>query len=108
MPRNKIEEKAYQKECSIGVLLQELRDFQIRHTSIPNEIHVIRYSRDRVPNPGYEIAGIGPHDTTDNNLCIRDTVKLKTHGLFRATIETIVKVTDKRIIVELPNKQSPP
>ena len=106
MPRTKIEEEAYQKERSLDVLLQELRDLQIRHTSILNEIHTIRYSRDRTPNLGYALAGIGPRDTTDNNLHIGDTVKLKNYRRFRATTGKIVKITDKRVIVELPSGQT--
>jgi len=106
MPRTEIEEEAYQKERSLDVLLQELRDLQIRHTSILNEIHTIRYSRDRTPNLGYALAGIGPRDTTDNNLHIGDTVKLKNYRRFRATTGKIVKITDKRVIVELPSGQT--
>ena len=95
MPRTETEEKDYQRERSLDVLLQELRDLQIRHTSILNEIHTIRYNMDRTPNPGYTFLGIGPRDTTDNNLRIGDTVKLKTCGCFSATTGKIVKVTTR-------------
>ena len=60
----------------------------------------------QTPNLGYELAGIGPRDTTDNNLRIGDAVNLKNYGRFRATTGKIVKVTDKRVIVELPNRQT--
>ena len=106
MPRTKTEEEDYQKERSIDVLLQVLRDLQIKSTSILHDLHIIRFSRDRAPNPGYEIAGIGPCDTTNNNLRIGDTIKLTTYGRFRATTGKIVKVTDKRVIVELPSRQT--
>ena len=90
MPRTELEEDDYQNERRIDVLLQELRELQIKSTSILNDLHILRFLRDRAPNPSYEIAGIGPRDTTDNNLRIRDTAKLKTYGRFRATTRKIV------------------
>ena len=106
MPRTETEEKDYQRERRLDVLLQELKDLQLTHTRILSKIHTIRFDIDRTPNPGYAFLGIGPRDTTDNNLRIGDMVKLETYGRFRATTGKIIKVTDKRVIVELPNGQT--
>ena len=88
------------------MLLDELRDLQLSHTRILNDIRHIRSGINRTPDPGYTVAGISPQDTKDNHLRIGDTVKLKTYGKFRATTGKIVKVTAKRVIVELPNGQT--
>ena len=106
LPRTEQEEQDYQRERSLDVLLDELRDLQLSHTRILNDIRHIRSDIDRTPDPGYAIAGISPRDTTDNHLRIGDTVKLKTYRNFRATTRKIVKVTAKRVIVELPNGQT--
>jgi len=107
-PRTEQEEQDYQRERNllVDVLLDELKDLQLSQVRIINDIYHIRSDADRTPDPGPTVAGTSPQDTKDDHLRIGDTVKLKTHGKFRATTGKIVKVTAKRVIVELPNGQT--
>ena len=103
------EERDQQRERNllVDVLLDELKNLQLSQVRIINDIYHIRRSGvDRTPDPGPTAIGTNPQDTEDDQLRVGDKVKLKTHGKFRATTGTIVKVTDKRVIVELPNGQT--
>ena len=97
MPRTEIKELDYQTERKIDTLIQELQELQVRRTYLIQRIGILR-SETGSPHTNRLITG--------KTLRIGDTVKFKTQEKFRATSITVIKITDKRVVIKLPSGQT--